>query len=196
MAHRLLAACGALVLLQTSVLADTQYIGVVSMYLCDDGLDLCSNTLPSSPVYLSPGYFSETFVFDFVNDFINVPDNVPLLKATASLGASSTADFNSASVMLYNPGGSPFGFNTPFVPNGTNYQAQAEDLIHPGAGYYVQVSGISNIDRLPLEVSVSAFDLGSVDPSPAMPEPSTWVMMLLGIAGLGLAARRQTRPTG
>jgi hypothetical protein len=37
---------------------------------------------------------------------------------------------------------------------------------------------------------VNAFDLG--DPI-GTPEPSTWTMMLLGMAGLGFAARRRTR---
>ena len=37
-----------------------------------------------------------------------------------------------------------------------------------------------------------AIDGGSMDPT-AVPEPSTWVMMLIGLAGLGSAAYRRGR---
>jgi hypothetical protein len=114
-----------------------------------------------------------------------------LYLGTAVLETSNEADFNSASVMLYDSLRVQFGFSTPFAPNGSNYQAQANDLILPGTGYYVEVKGVSNANGLPLEVSVSAFDLGPVVPV-LMPEPSTWAMMLLGGAGLGFAACRRT----
>jgi hypothetical protein len=191
MFSRLLATCVGLALLQTQAIAGTQYIGQISMYLCDGGEDLCSNTLSSPTINLPIGPFTEDFVFDFANDFPHVPDDVPLLKATGLLETSNQADFNSTSVMLYNSSGVPFGFEIhPFVPDGNNYYAQTASLIYPGAGYYVEVSGVSNKDNLPLEVSVDAFDLGPV----IVPEPSTWAMMLLGMAGLGFAAYRRTRP--
>jgi hypothetical protein len=191
MLRRILAACAGLALLQTQALAGSQYLGTISMYVCDGGLDLCSNTLTSSPTDLPIGPFSENFVFDFVNDFGHVPDDVPLLKATALLETTSQEDFSSASVTLYDHSGAPFGFEIhPFVPNGDNYYAQTASLIYPGTGYYVEVSGVSNTDHLPLQVSVNAFDLGPI----IVPEPSTWTMMLLGAAGLGFAACRRTRP--
>jgi hypothetical protein len=189
MIRRLMAASAGLALLQAPAHADTQSMGVISMYLCDNGLDLCSNTLPSSPISLPLGSFDEKFVFDFVNTFPNVPDNVPLLKATVLLEPSSQGDFSSASVMLYNSIGVPIGFNTPFVQSGAGYEALAEDLILPGTGYYVEVKGISNVPGLPLDVSVNAFDLGPV----ALPEPSTWAMMGFGFVGLALAASVRTR---
>jgi PEP-CTERM motif len=34
-------------------------------------------------------------------------------------------------------------------------------------------------------------DVGGVIPPPAVPEPSTWAMMLIGFAGLGYAAVRR-----
>jgi PEP-CTERM motif len=189
--RRLLAASASLALLQAQALAGTEHIGVITMFLCDDGLDLCSNTLSSSLISSPIGPFTEDFVFDFVDNFIDVPDNVPLLKGTAFLETSNPTDFSSASVMLYDYLGVQFGFSTPFAPHGSNYQAQADDLILPGTGYYVEVKGVSNANGLPLEVSVSAFDLGPVVPV-LMPEPSTWAMMLLGGTGLGFAACRRT----
>ena len=69
MLRRLLMACTGLALLQTQAVAGTQYIGTLTMYVCDSGEDLCSNTLTSSPINLPIGPFTEDFVFDFVNDF-------------------------------------------------------------------------------------------------------------------------------
>src|SRR5271166_5410614 len=102
MFRRLAPAFAALVLLQTPALAGTEYIGIITMRLCDDGLDLCGNTLNSSLISLPLGPFTEDFVFDIVNGLPYVPDNVPLVKANASLGTSNPADFYSASIMLYN----------------------------------------------------------------------------------------------
>lgn len=193
MLRRLLSACAGLALLQTQAIAGTQYMGTLAMYVCDNGEDLCSNTLTSSPVDLPVGPFTEDFIFDFVNDFPHIPDDVPLLKASAFLETLSQGDFSSASVTLHDSSGAPFGFEIhPFIPDGSSFSAQAAGLISPpGAGYYVEVSGVSNSDSLPLQVSVNAFDLGPI----IVPEPSTWTMMLLGLVGLGLAARRRTRPT-
>ena len=73
MASRLLMACGALALIHTQAHADSLYLGTVGMYICDDGEDLCSNTLTSSPIILPTGSFTEDFVFDFVNDFHHYP---------------------------------------------------------------------------------------------------------------------------
>jgi hypothetical protein len=92
--------------------------------------------------------------------------------------------------MLFNSSHEPIDINTPFVPNGLTFQAQADTVIYAGTGLYVEVSGVSNTNNLPLQLSVNAFDLGGPIGTPA---PSTWTMMLLGMAGLGFAARRRTR---
>jgi hypothetical protein len=46
-------------------------------------------------------------------------------------------------------------------------------------------------------VAVPLHSLAAAKPlySPAIPEPSTWVMMLLGFAGLGFAGYRVSRKT-
>jgi PEP-CTERM motif len=51
------------------------------------------------------------------------------------------------------------------------------------------VTGVSTANALPLQVSIAAVDLGPI----IAPEPSTWTMMLLGVAGLGVVARRRRR---
>jgi hypothetical protein len=192
MLRRLLMACAGFALLQTQAFADTQNLGTLTMYLCDGGEDLCSNTLTSTPIILPFGPFTEDFAFDLVNDFPDVPNNFPLVKAIATLETSVQEDFSSATIMLFNSSHEPIDLNTPFVPNGPAFQAQAETIIYAGTGLYVEVSGVSNTGSLPLQVSVNAFDLGGPI---GTPEPSTWTMMLLGMAGLGFAARWRTRPT-
>jgi hypothetical protein len=82
---RLLMACAGLALLQTQAFADSQNLGTLTMYLCDGGEDLCSNTLTSTPIILPFGPFTEDFVFDLVNDFPDVPNNFPFVRATATL---------------------------------------------------------------------------------------------------------------
>jgi hypothetical protein len=190
MLRRLLMACAGLALLQTQAFADSQNLGTLTMYLCDDGEDLCSNTLTSTPIILPFGPFTEDFVFNLVNDFPDVPNNFPLVKAIATLEISAQEDFSSATNMLFNSSHEPIDLNTPFVSNGPAFQAQAETIIYAGTGLYVEVSGVSNTGNLPLQVSVNAFDLGGPI---GTPESSTWTMMLLGMAGLGFAARRRTR---
>jgi hypothetical protein len=190
MLRRSLMACAGLALLQTQAAADTQYIGTVTMYIC--GENLCSNTLTSSPIDLPNGPFTEDFVFDLVNNSPDTPNDVPSLMAIASLGTTDPDVFSMASLMLYDSTGAPFGFATPFVPTESESAARVVGSMgFAGTGYYVEVTGISKTDNLPLEVSVNGFDLGG--PS-GLPEPSTWAMMLLGLAGLGFAARWRKRP--
>ena len=192
MLRRSLMACAGLALLQTHSVAGTQYLGTITMYICDEGQDLCSNTLTSSPIVLPTGPFTEDFVFDFVNDSPDTPNDVPSLVVKTNIEPSNPLDFSPGSVMLYDSSGSPYGFeDIPFVYNGTGYFSQTVSAQYPGTGYYVEVTGISNTDNLPLEVSLNAFDLGG---PVNLPEPSTWAMMLLGLAGLGFAARWRMRP--
>jgi PEP-CTERM motif len=187
---RLSIVCSAFALLHTQALADSQYLGTIAMYVCDGGEDLCSNTLTSAPINLTPGPFTEDFVFDFVNNFPHYPDDVPGLQAKALLATDNSADLNSGKLQLYDSSGKPFGFEImPFIFNGSGYSARSGDLIYPGVGYYAEVTGVSSADALPLQVSISAFDLGPI----IAPEPSTWAMMLLGAAGLGFMARRRRR---
>ncbi len=191
MFSRLLMARVGLALLHTQALADSQYLGTITMYLCDGGEDLCGNTLTSSPITLPPGPFTEDFVFDVVNEFMNYPDDLPLLQTSVQIETDGQTDFIPGNVQLYDSSGAAFGFEImPFIFNGSGYNARSGGLIYPGAGYYVDVTGVSTADALPLEVSINAFDLGG----PAgLPEPSTWAMMLLGVAGLGFVAHRRRR---
>jgi hypothetical protein len=54
--------------------------------------------------------------------------------------------------------------------------------------YFVEVSGTSGLGSLRLAIDGNVTTL-------AVPEPSTWAMMLIGFAGIGFAGYRSTRRT-
>ena len=66
--------------------------------------------------------------------------------------------------------------------NGSAYTASFTDLLGPG-NYTAEITGIVNVAKLGIGGTVS---------TDAIPEPSTWAMMLLGFAGLGYAAFRRS----
>jgi hypothetical protein len=55
--------------------------------------------------------------------------------------------------------------------------------------YFVEVAGTSGLGTLRLAIDGNVTTL-------AVPEPSTWAMMLAGFGGLAFAAFRRTRKTG
>ncbi len=70
------------------------------------------------------------------------------------------------------------------VFNGSTYTASFTDLLGPG-NYTAEITGTVNVARLGIGGTVS---------TDAIPEPSTWAMLMLGFAGLGYAAyRRNTK---
>ncbi|MBL8590261.1 MAG: PEPxxWA-CTERM sorting domain-containing protein [Methylobacteriaceae bacterium] len=71
--------------------------------------------------------------------------------------------------------------NTPFTNSGMSFTAAGAGTI----AFYFGTSSRDNIGPL--------LDNVKLDISAGVPEPSTWAMMLIGFAGLGLAARRRRR---
>ncbi len=186
MTRRCLSAVGGLALLATPAVAGTHDIGKVSMYLCDNGLDLCSDGLNFDyNITLGPGPFSEIFLFDVVSPYINVPDNWPLVKTNVFLGYSA-ADFYGSDVVFYYPtGGVGIALPSPSPNEFINW------AVTPYAtGYSLEATGYSNVASLSVQGSLSAFDLGPV--IPIVPEPSTWAMLGIGFASLALAASSRT----
>jgi hypothetical protein len=80
----LFAAIAGLALVPTSVLAGTQDIGTITMYLCDGSEDVCSNTLYIPNTTESQGQFTEDFTFNFVNTF-PAQNNVPVVDGNCQL---------------------------------------------------------------------------------------------------------------
>jgi hypothetical protein len=44
-------------------------------------------------------------------------------------------------------------------------------------------------------IGQNAFEIDNIAINPAVPEPATWALMILGFAGIGVALRRRSRPT-
>jgi PEP-CTERM motif len=77
--------------------------------------------------------------------------------------------------------GSPFTGtlldSAPLTFSGSAYTASFSDTLGPGT-YYAEITGTVNVPRLGVGGTVTTL---------AVPEPSTWVMLGIGFAGIGLA---------
>jgi hypothetical protein len=115
--------------------------------------------------------------------------NVTLLGVTGILGATNPRSFGS----LLGNGviGADFGsINSP-----------TENFSFTGITYTINVTGVADNFNNPIaanfdfaRIDINAGSVG-VNLSSAVPEPSTWAMMLLGFAGIGfMAYRRKSKP--
>lgn len=107
-----------------------------------------------------------------------------------SIGAAANSDINFSLVRLNPPGG---GNNVRLVDRSTgNVEFYSLSDISATAGDYA----------LRLEGSVAgpapnAAYSGTISFAPgAVPEPAAWAMMILGMGAIGIAMRRQKRPSG
>jgi hypothetical protein len=66
----------------------------------------------------------------------------------------------------------------PFSPIGVNFAGVAESI---------EFAGVAN------EIVFDDVTFGSSTPGGGVPEPSTWAMMMLGLAGLGIAGHRRAK---
>lgn len=64
----------------------------------------------------------------------------------------------------------------PFTPTGIAFAGTAESVVFSGTADYIAFDNIT---------------LGASVPTGAVPEPSTWAMMVLGFAGLGFLTYRR-----
>ena len=77
-----------------------------------------------------------------------------------------------------NCSGDPAGQFCTFVPVGVSFS---------GVAHSVNFGGVAN------QIGVDNITLGASVPTGAVPEPGTWMMMLLGFGAIGLAVRRRSR---
>ena len=118
------------------------------------------------PPDLQPGSRSTTA--------INVPGSVNVWSGrdgTGTLLASLTLPVTPSDTVS----GCIGGF-CPFYPIGVAFSGTARS---------VEFAGVEN------QIVFDDVTFGSV--TPGVPEPSTWAMMMLGLAGLGLAGRRKAK---
>jgi hypothetical protein len=75
---------------------------------------------------------------------------------------------------------------------GPGLNSQATLNLATGTNYFAVVTGFDNGDFGAYEL-IARSDVGSVSLTSAIPEPATWLMMILGFAGVGLQLRRRNR---
>ncbi|MFL6727022.1 MAG: PEPxxWA-CTERM sorting domain-containing protein [Sphingomicrobium sp.] len=75
-------------------------------------------------------------------------------------------------------------------PISQNANANTQYILHGNGGVFTAIM-ISTSSPM-FEVKQNSINLASVTP-PAVPEPGTWGLMLLGFAGIGMAMRRSRR---
>jgi hypothetical protein len=131
--------------------------------------------------------------FDAVNSTGTIEDAGTFTLTTGAEAAVSATiavfragAFTPGTLALYS--GSPFTGtlieSAMLTFSGAAYTASFIDTLGPGT-YYEEVTGTVNVPRL---------GVGGTVTTSSVPEPSTWVMMALGFAGLGYAAvRRNTK---
>jgi hypothetical protein len=143
-----------------------------------------------------PGVISPTTVFHYTT-FVVPVTNTPFIQI--SVDDPDTVVFAAAYLDNFNPpnfstnylgdagsSGNQFGnpgFFQVVVPVGHDLVLVVEETTAPNGGL-----------GHPFDVLVEGFiDAEFTDPTAAVPEPSTWAMMLLGFAGLGFAFRQSQR---
>ena len=127
---------------------------------------------------------------------------IPGLNTTASSGGLGSTLTDSATLFagyfptgnigftLVGPGGSTLGTDTVSVNGNGTYSTPSGFLAAMPGTYtwntmYVPGGDVNNVQVFAMPETVT---VGS-----AVPEPSTWAMMLVGFAGLGFAFRRSRR---
>jgi PEP-CTERM motif len=116
--------------------------------------------------------------------------NVTLLGLTGTLGASNPRSFGPA-----------FG-NSVIGAGFGSINSPTENFSFTGITYTINVTGVTDFSNNPIAAD---FDFGRIDINAssvgvnlasAVPEPSTWAMMILGFAGIGFAAYRRKSKDG
>lgn len=164
-----------------------------------------ANVQPPFTSFITQGEsFTGSFVYDdalvpgagsgLVNVFrSSFPDAVP--NITFSIGPYSYAITDPNAAIQYNNGHfNGFSINEAFSVNNTPYELEVSGgtfgvfLISGGfPTFNSSVNGYINIGDAALTGATPFIPTVS----PGVPEPSTWAMMLLGLAGLGFVARRR-----
>jgi hypothetical protein len=115
--------------------------------------------------------FTTGFSFNYVS--LSEPGSVSVwsgLDGTGTLLGTIDLTPNAGSCPGYSAGFCPFS------PIGVGFA---------GTAMSIEFAGVAN------QIVFDDVTFGSV--TPGVPEPSTWAMMMLGLAGLGLAGRRRAK---
>jgi hypothetical protein len=105
--------------------------------------------------------------------------------ANILIGSSTTGEIITGA-LLTGPGLGSVAF-TPFTVGNTHGLSASDIGLLAGSTYNLSFTGSgNNAAAVTGSVSLTA--------RPAVPEPATWAMMLLGFAGIGMTIRRRQRP--
>ena len=153
------------------------------------------------------GHFSNsvngaTFVDDFTFSLSGASQFVAFASATNDFAVTGGPDFiSNFTGQLFSFGADHIAFTAddfavnpiatphPCTDNPGNCQALSGNAILAAGGYYLQFTGTGG------GTAGYGGDLTTAAVA-AVPEPSTWAMMLLGFAGISLAAMRKRRQGG
>ncbi len=156
-------------------------------YIETDGVDVSYNVLPGAPASLLAAGSYDAGHADAVQTFSDVPIGGLQFSDVANGSNSASAIFVSQSDLKGFVGSGSYAFQAQY------YQYVIGDPVGgipasdytPGNPYtngYLSVGGAITV----------TYD-GVLPPATSAPEPSTWAMILLGFAGLGLGGAREAR---
>ena len=100
-----------------------------------------------------------------------------------SLDSYNTISFGGPGAVSYT--GDQLALATGAIDNGDQQSGSSNGLF--------EFSFDAPVTSVTFSSGVNALEVAGVSVSSAVPEPSTWAMMLLGFAGLGYAAYRKTK---
>ncbi|MDR3468271.1 MAG: PEP-CTERM sorting domain-containing protein [Xanthobacteraceae bacterium] len=132
----------------------------------------------ASSAYTGTGQAAFTFGFDFI---LNGPSEV---TATLIPGTNVSSMFSSN--WVFDPS-NPWG-----GPNLTILSSYSVSVALPAGSYrFIEQGTVPNhgVDSDPVSYTFS----GTLDVASAVPEPSTWAMLVFGFLGLGVAGHRRSR---
>jgi hypothetical protein len=142
------------------------------------------------PAEATPGVgipFAEFFTFS-----LPTTETITVSMSDSAIGNEKIVDgvlsvnthVSTGSGPLFIPAGALVN-STPLIDTAAGQEATlGPDILGAGA-YFVELSGSSGLS--PIQIAVD----GTITGTAAVPEPSTWVMLGLGFAGLGLVAARR-----
>lgn len=166
---------------------------LIAALFCAGGALATSATTPT----LSAGSFSQTYSFTTATNYPASPGS------TITLSGKRT-DFSSLSFQLLSGSGaaltSPVSasiFNA--TKSGPNYVATFNDgnnaaiNFAANTNYLILVTGVASLNNVHYALSADYLNPGSpfVQVTPAVPEPSTYAMLLAGFLLIGAAMRRK-----
>jgi len=135
----------------------------------------------------------EPLKFEIVTTFQPVATGIiGIPPATGIIGIFGDPPLPGAPAYSFQPGSPPFIETTDVSNQLTN---NGENFFFSG---HFTAAGFAKIDSTVIDNAGNDATLGSfanpgdiIDVLPNVPEPSTWVMLLIGFAGIGLIARRR-----